>query len=158
MRRAAALPIVLLLALVSACSQSSSTLKYEGWDTFGAPIPLATATTLADVLADPAAHDGRTVRFEAVIAECCPKKGCWMTLVEGDDTVRVVFQDYGFFVPLDSAGRTVRLEGLFEVREVPLDEARHYLEDAGRLDEAAALTGPQQGYQITATGVLLRRD
>ena len=156
MLRALACLSVLALALAAGCAQST-TLEYAGWDSYGAHIPLAAPLTLHDVLTDPAAHDGRPVHLEAVVAECCPRKGCWMTLVDGDRTVRVVFQDYGFFVPLDSAGRTVRLSGIFEVRDVPLDEARHYLEDAGRHDEAAALTGPQQGYQITATGVLLRR-
>ena len=156
MRLTAAL--MLLVAWTATLACSPSTLRHEGWDSFGASIPLDTPMTLADVLADPAAHDGKTVHLEAEIAECCPVKGCWMTLVEGDETVRVVFEDYGFFVPLDSGGRTVRLRGVFEVREIPLDEARHYLEDAGRPEEAAALTGPQQGYQITATGVLLRQS
>ena len=46
--------------------------------------------------------------------------------------------------------------GVFDVREVPVAEVRHYLEDAGRPEEAAAVTEPQRGYEIVATGVLVR--
>jgi len=127
----------------------------SGWTTFGAAVPADEALPLTAVLADPESFDGRHVLLEARIEECCPMKGCWLTLVDGDDTVRVTFKDYGFFVPLDSAGKTVRVDGTFGIRVVPVDEARHYLEDAGRPEEAAAITEPQRGYEIVATGVAL---
>ncbi len=132
-----------------------ATVTVDGWNQYGAGTPGGDFFVLADVLADPAAHDGKTVRLEAQIDEVCQAKGCWMTL-DGDagpSDVRVTFADYAFFVPKDIAGRPVRVEGTFEVREVPVDEARHYLEDAGKPEEAAQITEPQRGYRIVATGV-----
>jgi hypothetical protein len=108
---------------------------------------------LEELLANPAAYDGVGVLVQAPIDEVCQTKGCWMTFISGDESVRVTFTDYSFFVPMDIAGHTVRVEGTFEVREVPADEVQHYLEDAGRLEEAAAVTGPQLGYGIVADGV-----
>ena len=145
----------LLVATLAACSSGPQAI--EGWDVYGEGVAQAAPVSVASLLDDPAAYDGETLVVEGTIDEACPKKGCWMTFVHGDESMRVSFKDYGFFVPLDSAGSTARMEGTFAIREIPLDEARHYLEDAGKLDEAAALTGPQEGYEFVATGVQLQQ-
>ena len=56
--------------------------------------------------------------------KACEKKGCWMELAADakGPGVRVTFKDYGFFVPLDSAGRTAKVEGVVKVAE--LSESR----------------------------------
>lgn len=125
---------------------------------FGAPLSSsARPVALKELLATPERFDGETLVLEGTVSEVCVKKGCWMTLASGAREVRVTFQDYGFFVPLDSAGTQVRAEGQFAIREVPAEEARHYLEDAGRHAEAAAITGPVPSYTFVATGVELLR-
>lgn len=129
--------------------------KPNGWEAFGAQIPDGQPLSLTTLLSDPEQYNGKTVLLEAPIAECCQNKGCWMTFELGEQSVRVKFLDYGFFVPLDSAGHTARLEGVFAIRDIPADEARHYLEDAGHLEEAAAISEPQRGFEIVANGVLL---
>lgn len=145
--------------LAAACSSSFVAARpVDGWDVYGADIRAdQDALGVDELLADPAAHDGQRLLLTGTIDEACPVKGCWMTFTDGEQSLRVKFLDYGFFVPLDSAGRTARMEGTFSIREVPLAEARHYLEDAGRHDEAAALTGPQQGYEFVAHGVQLEQ-
>ena len=80
-----------------------------------------------------------------------------MTLASGQRTVRVVFLDYAFFVPRDCAGAAVRAEGVFQVRETSAEMARHYLEDAGRTDEAERVAGPVRSYVFVARGVELAR-
>ena len=77
-------------------------------------------------------------------------------MAEGERELRMTFQDYGFFVPLDSAGSEVRAQGVFRIEETPVEEARHYLEDAGRHAEAQAITAPVRSYTFVATGVELR--
>jgi hypothetical protein len=79
-----------------------------------------------------------------------------MTFAAGSEQLRVTFLDYGFFVPMDIHGRQARMVGTFAVREVPVDEARHYLEDAGKMEEAAAITEPQKSYTFEATGVQIK--
>jgi hypothetical protein len=125
---------------------------------FGAPLSSsARPVPLSELLSTPERFDGETLVVEGTVSEVCAKKGCWMTLASGAREVRVTFQDYGFFVPLDSAGAKLRAEGQFAIREVPADEAKHYLEDAGRHAEAAAITGPVPSYTFVATGVELLR-
>lgn len=154
--RLAALTLAAALPLAGCATDTHAELA--GWETYGALISAAEPMSLDTLLADAEAYNGQTVVLEAPIAECCANKGCWMTLVQGDQSVRVKFLDYGFFVPLDSAGRTVRLEGVFSIRDVPVEEARHYLEDAGRMEEAAAISEPQRSFEIVASGVLLSSE
>jgi hypothetical protein len=81
-----------------------------------------------------------------------------MVLDGGGEPLRVTFKDYGFFMPLDSAGRDATVHGVFGIREVPVEEARHYLEDAGRPEEAAKITEPQRTYELVASGVRLANE
>ena len=57
----------------------------------------------------------------------------------------VKFKDYGFFMPKDISGKEVILNGKAYVNEVPVDEQRHYAEDAGKSEEEiAAITEPKK--------------
>jgi hypothetical protein len=108
--------------------------------------------TVAEVLAAPETHDGDTVVVSGRVAEVCPIKGCWMMLAADGREMRVTFRDYAFFVPTDCGGADVEVKGTFTISMIPAADAAHYLEDAGRHAEAAAITGPVQGYTLVATG------
>ncbi len=152
---AAWISVLLAVAWLGNGCTSQTQAEWEGWDAYGASVSAESPLSLATLLERPEDYDGQTILLEARIEECCQAKGCWMNLVHGDQSVRVKFLDYAFFVPLDSAGRIVRLEGVFSIRDVPAGEARHYLEDAGKFEEAAAITEAQRSFEIIAAGVLL---
>jgi len=128
----------------------------SGWTAYGAGVPPEQPLSLESLLAQPERYVGQTLVLEAEVDECCQEKGCWMTLTHAGQTVRVTFKDYGFFVPRDTPGRTVRLQGVFEQRLVPESQQKHWLEDAGRPEEAAAVHGDTRTYVIVASGVLIR--
>lgn len=92
------------------------------------------------------------------VSEVCQKKGCWMTIASqnGEETMMVQFKDYGFFVPKDIAGRKVVMEG-YAFREItPVDDLKHYAEDAGKSqEEIEAITEPKEEIKFLASGVLL---
>ncbi|WGD33898.1 DUF4920 domain-containing protein [Olleya sp. YS] len=91
------------------------------------------------------------------VKEVCQAKGCWMTadLVDGNE-VMVKFKDYGFFMPKDIAGQEVIVNGLAYVKEVPVDEQRHYAEDKGATkEEVEKITEPKRTFSFEADGVLL---
>ena len=92
--------------------------------------------------------------------QVCQNKGCWMTLapaagLDADaEALTVRFKDYGFFMPKDLAGSAVVAEGTARRRVVPVEELRHYAEDAGESPEAiAAITEPTEEWEFIATGV-----
>lgn len=126
------------------------------WAQFGGAVAAAPATPVGDLLAAADKFDGKTLVVEGQVTEVCQNKGCWMTLKHEGREMRVKFKDYGFFVPKDSAGKTARMEGVFQIEMVPVDEARHYLEDAGRHEEAAKITDPVASFTFMASGVQLR--
>ena len=145
--------IVTALALVALAGAGCA----AGARNYGAALSAGTAVPAAQVLAQPESYDGRALIVEGKVADVCQVKGCWMTMVDGGREMRVRFKDYAFFVPRDSGGRTARLEGLFRIETTPVDEARHYLEDAGKHDEAMKITEPVTSYTFMASGVRLSR-
>ncbi|WP_452222951.1 DUF4920 domain-containing protein [Lacinutrix chionoecetis] len=101
--------------------------------------------------------DSINTKMIAKVNEVCQAKGCWMKLdLENGEEVMVKFKDYGFFMPKDIAGKEVILNGKAYVNEVPVDEQRHYAEDAGKsAEEIAKITEPKKTFSFEADGVLL---
>ena len=129
-----------------------------GWTlTRGEALKGAPAVKLADLLAKPEAHEGKTVLVQGQVRKACEKKGCWMELASDakNPGVRVTFKDYGFFVPLDSAGSQARVEGVVKVTELSENRAKHY-EGEGAIVPRGTDGKPRE-VQLVATGVELRR-
>ena len=105
------------------------------------------------------AGDTVPAKMTAKIVEVCSSKGCWMKLdMDGENQVMVKFKDYGFFMPLDAEGDVV-VNGKAFITETPVDELRHYAEDAGKSkEEIEAITEPKLEYRFEADGVLLKTE
>lgn len=102
--------------------------------------------------------DTINVKFASEIKEVCAAKGCWMKLpLSEEKEVMVRFKDYGFFMPLDSQGKEVVLEGKAFVQTTSVAELRHYAKDAGKSkEEIAAITTSKKEFSFEANGVLLK--
>jgi hypothetical protein len=123
---------------------------------FGAPLGASPKVALADLVKDAVSYSGKTVKTEGVVSAVCQGSGCWMTLKSGDQSVRVTFKGYGFFVPIESAGATATLEGVFTVRTIPEATLKHYAsETAGANPDA--IKGDQKELSLVASGVELTR-
>lgn len=57
---------------------------------------------MSELLTAPERYNGSTLAVEGTVDQVCAKKGCWMTLKSGAREMRITFEDYGFFVSLDS--------------------------------------------------------
>lgn len=99
------------------------------------------------------------LKVEAKITECCQKKGCWMMVdLQNGKTMRVTFKDYGFFVPLESAGKTVIMEGIAFYKTTSVELLRHYAEDAGKSEkEIKKIKEPEHDLAFEATGLLIKK-
>lgn len=99
---------------------------------------------------------GTPVRVLGTPAKVCEKKGCWLTLKDGEREVRVTFKDYGFFVPKEIVGKKVVLEGTVKEEEVSEKDARHYAKDGGATkEELAKIKGSTKAFTMVATSVTL---
>jgi hypothetical protein len=128
---------------------------------FGEPIASGEALALSNVLAKPDEFADRTVTVEAKVRRNCTRRGCWMELSEALDPAlpgcRVTFKDYGFFVPLDSAGSKARVQGTVEVTQVGPDQVAH-LESEGAHFASKQPDGTAREVRLVASGVELWRE
>ncbi|MBX7101947.1 MAG: DUF4920 domain-containing protein [Myxococcaceae bacterium] len=117
------------------------------------------AVELAALLKSPSDFDGKTVALKGTVRKACERKGCWMELATAADAkgpgVRVTFKDYGFFVPLDSAGRKAQVEGQVKVAELSDETAKHYESEGAQVPRGK--DGKPREVQLVALGVELRK-
>ena len=97
------------------------------------------------------------VKFKTKINKSCKKKGCWMRLDLGNDDESLVrFKDYGFFVPLNAAGKEVVVHGKAYLDVVTVAQLKHYAKDEGASqEEIDKITKDQITYAVESDGVLL---
>lgn len=117
--------------------------------------PLSLADAL-DALADQDGEDPKLedVKIAGQIEQVCQKKGCWFTLAsdEVDIPVRIRMEDYAFFIPRNTAGADVIIEGNLEQVVVEEEMARHLAEDSGD-EDPEAIEGDQDNYLIMSRGI-----
>ncbi len=97
------------------------------------------------------------MKIEGTIKACCQNKGCWLTmdLAEGKE-MRVRFRDYAFFVPKNSTGNKVVLEGTAYREMISVEDQRHYAADDGQSEaEIAKITEPKEEITFMADGALV---
>lgn len=153
--------IVTLAAFALAACQTAAETPQQAAETFGAPLSKdADIAPLGAVLAQPDAHQARTVVVEGTVRRVCQAKGCWMELAAGPEEdapgARITFKDYGFFVPMDCAGATARVEGVLEVTTMSKEHVEHMEAEGATVDEKAA-DGSAREVRLVASGVELYR-
>jgi hypothetical protein len=130
----------------------------EGWVLVrGEKLKGAPAVTLEKLLRKPDGYAGQIVFVEGKVRRACAMRGCWMELApsEAGAGIRVTFKDYGFFVPVDSAGSTARVEGVVKVAELSEERAKHYESEGATVPRGK--DGKPREVQLVASGVELRR-
>ena len=123
---------------------------------FGEPFTDAKAVVLKDVIADVDKYSGKAVKVEGKVEGVCQERGCWLVVRDGKSEMRVTFKDYSFFVPKDSAGKRVTLEGLVVKKTISEDHAKHYAEESGGKVDPSTIKGPQDVITMVATGVSIQ--
>ena len=116
--------------------------------TYGKPLKGLKATPVSEVLAS--AKNGDTVRIAGKAETVCKKKGCWLTLRDGDASVHVSVDEYSFFVPKDSAGSTVVLEGKVKVEAPDPAHAEHLKAEGAGKAAASKVTVEAYGVEMKA--------
>lgn len=105
-------------------------------------------------------QDSVVTQVEGIVESVCLVKGCWVNLVSSKNSdlegMFVQFKDYGFFMPLDCAGKKVVLNGKSYREVTSVYELRHYAEDEGKSkEEIEKITEPIVELKFMADGVIL---
>ncbi len=146
----AAVALLLLLAPAAGAGEPES---------HGAGVELAEATRIADILADPDAYLGKTVRVDGGVLDVCSRKGCWMEVGEAGESIRIKVEDGVIVFPAAAKGRVAAAQGVVEAiemtREKYVDWLAHMAEERGEeFDPATADIGdgPWRIIRIKGTG------
>ncbi len=139
-------------------SDSTATDQNQKEEKYGAEISLDNAIAVSEIPALLAKQDSAELKIIGKIGECCQTKGCWMKVpIDENQEMLVRFKDYGFFVPMDSEGKEIVMEGMVKKEIVPLAQLRHYAEDAGKSkEEIEKITEDKVEITFLATGVIIR--
>lgn len=118
------------------------------------------AVTPVEFLAKFKGQDSLEVKLSANVIDVCAKKGCWMNVDLGDEqTMRVTFKDYGFFVPKDATGKLATIQGVATIDTTDVATLKHYASDANATqEEIDAITEPEYNYAFEATGVIIKEE
>lgn len=136
-----------LVFFIVSCSKSN-----KNYTTYGETITDAN-TVFVNQISSQKKFNQSPIKITAIVNQVCQSKGCWMTLENDDnETIRVKFKDYGFFVPKDIAGKEVIVEGVITEKELDLESAKHYAEDANIPFDSSRT---YREFELIASGVLL---
>ncbi len=151
-------PFVILLGFI--CITTSVYAQDDSYQSFGEKITAESAITVDDLLSHLSVKDSVEAKVYGQIDNICQMKGCWMNIkdeIASQEVVFVQFKDYAFFVPKDASGQDVVIEGIAYRELTPVEELRHYAEDAGQSEEEIAkITEPKEEIRFMAKGVLIK--
>lgn len=139
-------------------TNQTETVSTTTEEKYGAEITVENAIAVSEIPALLEKQDSIELKVIGKIGECCQKKGCWMKVPISDTQEMFVrFKDYGFFVPMDSEGKEIVMEGKVKKEIIPVAQLRHYAEDAGKSkEEIEKITEDKVEISFMATGVIIK--
>lgn len=156
---------VISVVLFSACGEHKeentntaasvdTTLQY-----FGDSITIDDAISADQLVAQMNGKDSMKLKLTGTIEEVCQKKGCWMNMKIGNNqSMKVRFKDYAFFLPKDAANKTVIIEGVAFNDTTSVADLKHYAEDGGKTkEEIEKITEPEINIGFEAHGVIIKK-
>ena len=159
MKRFNILAIILMICFTAGNTFGQDKTSSENYLVFGADFNQTEKAEKSSALyKNIQSRDTVTTQLVGKINEVCQSKGCWMKVNLSGDEVFVKFKDYGFFVPLDAAGKQVVMNGKAFVEELSVDEQKHYAMDKGASkEEIEKITSPKKTLRFEADGVLIEK-
>lgn len=149
---------VVSVSILAACGntpQGEEVVSNEKY--YGSVIETNDLVAFSDVKSQLSESGSVDARIEGEVLGTCGKKGCWMEIATGDDTLFVKFKNYEFFVPTEGVeGYHTVLEGRAYYDTTTVAELKHFAEDAGKSQEEIDLISePECSINFTATGVMM---
>lgn len=149
-RRLLSLTLITGLALGSGLTAQEARVYGEG-------VAVTEVTPIAELLADPGAYIGRTVRVEGTVLDVCPRRGCWIEVGGDEATIQVKVDDGVIVFPTDAKGKPVAAQGTVEAVEMSREQytayLRHLAEERGEPFAAESVgPGPYRIIRIRGTG------
>lgn len=128
---------------------------------YGAPLEGAPTVTIAQVMDDPKAFEGKLVRVEGMVTDVCTKRGCWFEMAGDRPGMKMRFKvkDGDMVFPPSAKGKKAVAEGTVMVKTLSLEETKqfeeHMAKDAGKDFDPESVTEPMTIVQLTGKGAVI---
>lgn len=128
---------------------------------YGAPLEGAPAVTIAQVMDDPKAYEGKLVRVEGLVTDVCTMRGCWFEMAGDRPGMKMRFKvkDGDMVFPPSAKGKKAVAEGIVMVKTLTLEQTKefeeHMAKDAGKELDPASVTEPMTIIQLTGKGAVI---
>ena len=148
MKKALILGFVAMASMAMAPSQEK----------FGAGVAIDQPTSIADIVKNPEAFVGKTIRVDGTATAVCQHMGCWMAVsesaTEGAATVRLKVEDGMIVFPVSAKGKAVSAQGTFERIKADDVEGNEAASEHAKHD--AKPQAATAKYQLKATGAVVK--
>jgi hypothetical protein len=161
---------VLLLITIFSYKSYSQDEKHEKYEVKGTKVaggmlygneltPDLKLNKLQELIDNSTEFENKTFAIEGTVSDVCKSSGCWIMLSDGTNEIRVQTL-HKFFLPEECLNNKAVVEGVFKIKEITQDMARHYNDEAKNPNvKSEDIVGPQKIYVIEATGVkILDKD
>lgn len=144
---------VLILGLVAVASVAVAAQQQ-----FGAGVAIDQPTPIADIVKNPEAFVGMTLRVDGTATAVCQHMGCWMAVSAGDapdaPTVRLKVEDGVIVFPVSAKGKAVSAQGVFE--RIKTDDVEGNEAASEHAEHQAKPDASTAKYQLKATGAVVK--
>jgi hypothetical protein len=168
MRSVKVLLVAVLVLLIAGVSLAGDDVKKEGQDAgkiegkvYGAGVSAPDTMLVSQLLADPEAYIGKTVRVQGAAVGVCAHRGCWINIAsdtEGE-TVRVKVKDGVIVFPPEIVGDMVVAEGVWTANELTMEQTKKVCaaeaREEGKEFDEDEVTSCMTLYQISGTGAVV---
>jgi len=133
----------------------------EGATTYGAGVDTMPTVSIAELVADPKAFEGKTVLVEGMVTDVCAKRGCWFEMAgkAPGEKARFKVQDGEMVFPMSAKGKTAVAQGKIVTDTLSLEETRameaHYASESGREFDPESITEGKTVFRIEGTGAVI---
>ena len=125
---------------------------------FGAGVVIDQPTPIADIVKNPEAFVGMTLRIDGTATAVCEHMGCWMAVSEsaneGAATVRLKVEDGVIVFPVSAKGKAVSAQGTFE--RIKADDVEGNEAASEHAKHEAKPEAATAKYQLKATGAIVK--
>ena len=132
---------------------------------YGEPLSDAKPIRIAELTANPEAFVDKDVKVVGLAEDICPKKGCWVDIVEKQsvEKIRLKVEDDVIVFPVEAKGSEIVAEGTLRRIDLSPKKAvewqKHEAEERGKTYVVPENPKPLTIYQIEGRGaVVSKRD
>ncbi len=128
---------------------------------YGAGVSATETVAISELVADPTAFEGKTVRVEGMVTDVCAKRGCWFEMAGSapGEKARFKVQDGEMVFPMSAKGKSAVAQGKIVTQTISLEDTRameaHYAKESGREFDPETITEGKTVFRIEGTGAVI---